>query len=155
MKGMTRRWQNDMTPGRIWQADLLYMPPSCEGHKFILTLSERLTSYVCALPLKTLSVKHVCNALEIFLSICPPMEEIHTDHGRADFGAGFTELLESFGIKHEGSLPHRSQAQGSVESSNRLLQNQLNRICAENGSDKYWHKSLPKVIMAKSRCINI
>ena len=49
------------------------------------------------------------------------MEEVHTDHGRAYFGAGFTELLEGFGIKHEGSLPNRSQAQGSVESSNRLL----------------------------------
>ena len=60
------------------------------------------------------------------------MEEVHTDHGRGDFGGGFTEMLESFGIKHEGSLPNRSQAQGSVESSNRLLQNQLNRICAEN-----------------------
>ena len=75
-----------MTPGKFWQADLLYMPPSCEGHKFILTITERLTSYVCALPLKALSVKHVCNALEVFLSICPPMEEMHTDHGRADFG---------------------------------------------------------------------
>ena len=148
LKGMKRRWQNGVTLGKIWQADILYMPTSNEGHKFILTLTERVTSYVCALPLKTLSVKHVCNALEIFLSICPPMEEVHTDHGRADFGAGFTEMLEGFGIKHEGSLPHRSQAQGSVESSNRLLQNQLNRICAENGSYKYWHKSLPKVVMA-------
>ena len=66
VKGVTRRWQNEITPGRIWQADLLYMPPSCEGHKFILTITERLTSYVCALPLKALSVKHVCNALEVF-----------------------------------------------------------------------------------------
>ena len=76
------------------------------------------------------------------------MEEMHTDHGRADFGENFTQLLESFGIRHEGSLPHRSQAQGSVESANRLLQNQLNRICAEAGTYKYWHKSLPKVVMS-------
>ena len=148
VKGVTRRNQNDMTPGRLWQADILYMPPSSEGHKFILTMTERLTSYVCALPLKSLSVRHVCNALEVFLSICPPMEEIHTDHGRADFGENFTQLLESFGIRHEGSLPHRSQAQGSVESANRLLQNQINRICAEAGTYKFWNKSLPKVVMS-------
>ena len=124
------------------------MPAISEGHRYILTLTERLTSYVCAIPLKALSVRHVCSAMEIFLSICPPMEEVHTDHGSSDFGGGFTELLESFGIRHEGALPNRSQAQGSVESSNRLIQNQLNKICAENGSSKQWHKSLPKVIQA-------
>ena len=66
VKGVKRRWQNDITPGKIWQADILYMPTSNEGHRFILTLTERVTSYVCAIPLKTLSVKHVCSALEIF-----------------------------------------------------------------------------------------
>ena len=148
VKGTRRRWQDDSTPGRIWQADILYMPPTCEGHKYILTMSERLTSYVCAIPLKALSVRHVCSAMEIFLSICPQMEEVHSDHGSSDFGGGFTELLESFGIRHGGALPNRSQAQGSVESSNRLIQNQLNKVCAETGSSKQWHKALPKVIQA-------
>ena len=50
VKGVKRRWQNDVTPGKVWQADILYMPTSNEGHKFILTLTERVTSYVCALP---------------------------------------------------------------------------------------------------------
>ena len=36
VKGVTRRNQNDLTPGRFWQADILYMPPSSEGHRFIL-----------------------------------------------------------------------------------------------------------------------
>ena len=126
VKGVTRENQNDLTPGRFWQADVLYMPASSEGHKYILTLTERLTSYVCALPLKSLSVRHVCNAIEVFLAIVPPMEEISTDHGRADFGESFTQLLESFGIRHGGTLPHRSRAQGTVELANKLLQNQIN-----------------------------
>ena len=115
VKGTRRRWQDDLTPGRIWQADILYMPPTSEGHKYILTLTERLSSYICAIPLKTLSVRHVCAAMEIFLSICPQMEEVHSDHGNSDFGSGFTELLESFGIRHTWALPNRSQGQGSVE----------------------------------------
>ena len=84
----------------MWQADILYMNPSIEGHRYILTLTERLSSYICAIPLKHLNVRHVCSAIETFLSICPQMEEIHTDHGTSDFGPSFTELLESFNIRH-------------------------------------------------------
>ena len=54
------------------------------------------------------------------------------------------ELLESFNIKHMGPLPNRSQGQGSVETANKLLQNQLNKICAELGNSKCGHKALPK-----------
>ena len=39
VKGTQRRHQNDLTPGRIWQADILYMPPNIEEHKYILTLA--------------------------------------------------------------------------------------------------------------------
>ena len=148
VKGLTRENQNDITPGKFWVADILYMPVSSEGHRFILTLTERLSSYVCALPLKSLTVRHVCNAIEVFLAIVPPMEEIATDHGSADFGENFTQLLESYGIRHGGKLPHRSQAQETVELANKLLQNQINKVCAESGTYRFWNKSLPKVVMS-------
>ena len=90
----------------------------------------------------------MCNAIEVFLAIVPPMEEIATDHGSGDFGEMFTQLLESYGIRHGGKLPHRSQAQGTVELANKLLQNQINKVCAGMGTYKLWHKSLPKVVMA-------
>ena len=134
VKGVTCENQNDITPGKFWLADVLYMPISSEGHRFILTLTERLSSYVCALPLKSLTVRHVCNAIEVFLAIVPPMEEIATDHGSGDFGEMFTQLLESYGIRHGGKLPHRSQAQGTVELANKLLQNQINKVCAGMGT---------------------
>ena len=108
VKGLTRENQHDITPGKFWVADILYMPVSSEGHRFILTLTERLSSYVCALPLKSLTNRHVCNAVEVFLAIMPPMAEIATDHGTGDFGEMFTQLLESHGIRHGGKLPNRS-----------------------------------------------
>ena len=148
VKGLTRENQNDITPGRFWMADVLYMPVSSEGHRFILTLTERLSSYICALPLKSLNVRHVCNAIEVFLAIVPPMEEIATDHGSGDFGEMFTQLLESYRIRHGGKLPNRSQAQGTVELANKLIQNQINKVCAGMGTYKLWHKTLPKIVMA-------
>ncbi|MED5543239.1 MAG: hypothetical protein VX721_04010, partial [Thermoproteota archaeon] len=74
VKGTQREFQNDETPGRIWTADLLYLPRSSEGFRFCLVLTERLTSYICGLPLKTLDVKHVAISFAQFLSIMPPME---------------------------------------------------------------------------------
>ena len=86
--------------------------------------------------------------MENFLSIMPQMREIGTDHGSSDFNTGFTELLESFNIRHVGSLPNRSQATGSVELSNKLIQNQMNKLCSELGTTRHWDKILPKVVQS-------
>ena len=148
VKGTQRTNKDEVTPGSSWQCDILYMPPSSSNHKYILTFTEVLTSYVAGIPIKTLNVDHVKAALETFLSLMPQMREISSDHGAADFGPRFTELLEEFNIRHTGSLPNRSQATGSVELSNKLIQNQLNKVCSELGTYKYWNRVLPKVIQS-------
>ena len=84
----------------------------------------------------------------MFLGIFPAMNEILTDHGRADFGEGFTRVLEEYNIKHTGEIPQRSQASGAVELGNKLLQTQLARICASDLGKKHWHKSLPKAVQS-------
>ena len=146
VKGTQREFQRDETPGRIWTADLLYLPRSSEGFRFCLVLTERLTSYICGLPLKTLNVKHVSTSFAQFLSIMPPMEILYTDHGRGDFGAEFTKMLVEFGIRHAGGIPNRSQVQGNCEVSNKILTNQLARIVSSEKGKLHWHVSLPKAI---------
>ena len=84
VKGENRRNQYETTVGAVWFADVLYLAPSNSGHRYILTLTEKVSSYICAIPLKRLNVTHVRSAMENFLSICPQMREIQSDHGRAD-----------------------------------------------------------------------
>merc|ERR1712055_1003605 len=146
VKGTRREFQQDETPGRIWTADLLYLPRSSEGFRFCLVLAERLTSYVCGLPLKTLDVKHVTVSFAQFLSIMPPMEILYTDHGKGDFGAGFTQMLVEFGIRHTGGIPNRSQVQGNCEVSNKILTNQLSKIVSSEKGKLHWHVSLAKAV---------
>ena len=148
VKGNQREFQKDETPGRVWTADLLYLPRSSEGFRFCLVLSERLTSYICGLPLKTLDVKHVAISFAQFLSIMPPMEVLYTDHGKGDFGAGFTKMLIEFGIRHSGGIPNRSQVQGNCEVSNKILTNQLARVVSSEKGKLHWHVSLAKAIQA-------
>ena len=148
VRGTQRTNTGEVTPGTSWQCDILYLPPSSSNHKYILVLTETLSSYVAGIPLKTLNVDHVKSALEIFLSLMPQMREISSDHGASDFSPRFTELLEEFNIRHTGSLPNRSQATGSVELANKLIQNQLNKVCSELGTYKYWNRILPKIIQS-------
>ena len=78
VKGTQRRHHDEVTPGASWQADILYLSPSSAGHRFTLTLTKILSSYVCAIPLKTLNVSNIRSAMENFLSVMPQMREIGT-----------------------------------------------------------------------------
>ena len=116
----------------MWSLDILYMPRSNAGYRYILTFAEKVSSYLAAIPIKNLNNSQVAAALPLFLGIFPAMDTILTDHGRADFGEQFTQLLEEFNIKHTGEIPRRSQACGAAEMGNKLLQTQLARICASH-----------------------
>merc|ERR1712055_829794 len=148
VKGNQREFEKDETPGRVWTADLLYLPKSSEGFRFCLVLTERLTSYVCGLPLKNLNVNQVSQSFAQFLSIMPPMEILTTDHGRGDFGQGFTQMLVEFGIKHTGGIPNRSQVQGNCEMPNRILTNQLSKICSTDKGKLHWPKTMAKAVQS-------
>ena len=147
-KGSHKEIHNNLIPGKVWGCDVLYMPRSSSGYRYILTLCETLTSYICAIPIKTLKSKPVTEAFRMFLGIMPQMSEIITDHGVSDFNSNFTALCEMMGIEHSGSTPRRSQSNGVTEIGNKLLQQQLGRICASTEGRKMWDVSLPKCIQA-------
>ena len=124
-KGSHCQHQDNLTPGKDWNSDILYMPKSNNGFRYILTLVETVSSYICAMPIQTLKGKPVAEAFRTFLGIMPQMAVVQTDHGTADLGSTFTQLCESMGIEHAGSTPRRSQANGVAEIANTLLQKQL------------------------------
>ena len=65
-KGSVREYQNNLIPGKIWNFDVLFMPRSNSGYRYILTMVETLTSYICAIPIKTLKTKPVAEAFRTF-----------------------------------------------------------------------------------------
>ena len=146
VKGSHRTFEKNLVPGQVWIIDVLVLPRASSGHCFALVFTERLTSYVAALPLKTISNQSICEAFRQFLSIMPACSTIITDHGQSDFGPLFTQECESHGITHSGQIPNRSQAQGSVEISNQILSNQLSKICSSDLGARYWPKSLSKAV---------
>ena len=78
------------------------------------------------------------------------MSVLYTDHGKSDFSPRFTEMLAGYNIQHAGDIPRRSESQGAAELANKLLQNQLARICSSENGRKAWEKSLPRAV----QCLN-
>jgi hypothetical protein len=145
-KGSHREHQDNLTPGKVWNFDILFMPRSNNGFRYILTMVETVSLYICAMPIRTLKGKPVAEAFRTFLSIIPIMAVVQTDHGSADFGSKFTQLCESMNIEHAGSTPRRSQSNGVAEIANKLLQNQLSRVCSSDLGRTNWDISLPKAV---------
>ena len=146
VKGTHRQFEKNEVPGEVWILDLLVLPRAASGHNFVLTFTERLTSYLGAIALKTLSNQHVCEAFRTFLSFMPACRTVITDHGRGDFGPVFTQECESHGILHRGEIPNRSQVQASCEISNQILSNQLSKICSSDNGAKNWNRSLARAV---------
>ena len=146
VKGSHRTFEKNLVPGQVWILDVLVLPRASSGHCFVLVFTERLTSYIAALPLKSVTNQSICQAFRQFLSIMPACSTVITDHGISDFGPAFTQECESHGIIHSGQIPGRSQSQGSVEISNQILSNQLSKICSSEMGARNWPRSLSKAV---------
>ena len=95
-------------------ADIAYLPPSRRGNRFCLVLVERLTSFISAIPLKSLTAESAANALRLFIGIIGyTMCNLATDFG-AEFSTAFTRQLNALGINHSSRIPRRSQSQGNA-----------------------------------------
>merc|ERR1711954_611019 len=146
VKGENRTHERNLAPGQIWFLDVLVLPRSSSGNAFVLVFTERLSSYIAALPLKNITNQAVCEAFRKFLSVMPACQEVKTDHGVSDFGPGFTMECLSHGIEHRGEIPRRSESMGSVEISNQILANQLSKICSSQNGSRNRDKSLSRVV---------
>ena len=126
--------------------DIAYLPQSSRGYKFCLVLVERLTSFVSAIPLKTLNAESTSNALRLFVSIVGfSMSKFCSDYG-PEFGTKFTEQLNKLGIDHASRIPRRSESQGNCEVAIKILKQTLTKVCASKLSNKQWDLVLPLAV---------
>merc|ERR1711954_582682 len=66
VKGQNRTYEKSLAPGQLWFLDVLVLPRSSSGNAFVLVFTERLSSYIAALPLKNITNQSVCEALSQF-----------------------------------------------------------------------------------------
>ena len=100
--------------------DIMHMPESPDGHKYVITAIDYLTKYVEMRALKTKTAIEVANFIYEELICRYGCSDIHiTDQGREFCNEVNDTLLKRSGTPHRITLAYHPQANGLVERMNR------------------------------------
>ncbi|KAG5536715.1 hypothetical protein RHGRI_024220 [Rhododendron griersonianum] len=136
-------------PFRGWAIDMIgeIVPHSSSQHEYIMVATDYFTKWTEAIPLKSVAQKQVIDFLEeyIFCRFGIP-ETITVDQASVFNGQEVMAYAKSFGVKILNSSPYYAQANGQVESTNKIIKNTLSKMIVDNPRE--WHELLPKVLWA-------
>jgi hypothetical protein len=135
-------------PFEKWALDFVG-PISSMSHtkNYILVCTDYVTKWVEAKSLFRALEKYVVEFIykDIFTHFGVP-HEIITDQGTQFTSKTMKELIEKYGIKHRKYSPYHPQANGQVESTNKVLEDILTKTIQLHHRD--WDDSLPEAFWA-------
>ena len=133
-------------PGDVLQIDILGpYSVSSDGHTAVLSVIDRLTSYVWLYPLKTCSSDVIANKLfKVFADIGIPKILI-SDNGTNLVSKTMQEMAGRLGIKHIHVAPYHSQSNGKIERAHRTIQDNLRALLC-GGDHTKWNQKLPEIV---------
>ena len=127
--------------------DLVGPLPESEGHSYLMTVIDRYSRWLEAIPLANITARSCAKALVrhwISRFGCP--ESIVTDRGRQFTGELWDELSRSLGISRRQTTSYHPQCNGMIERQHRTLKDRLvSRICSSG--DSGWMDHLPFVLL--------
>ena len=127
-------------------ADLVAMPNS-NGYNHLLTIIDRFTRWPMAIPIKDIAADTVIDALALnWISIYGVPETITTDRGSQFTSRIWTQLLQTWGVKHNTTTAYHPQSNGLVERLHRRLKESLIALCREEREKWFWR--LPMTMLA-------
>ena len=109
--------------------DVLQLPNSALGYKYVLNAVDQYSKLLASQPLKDKTSQTVQNAFRKILSGFPTLpERVISDNGGEFTGEPFRRLLNTYNIKHTFIIPYSPQSNGLVERINRTLMSILNGL---------------------------
>ena len=129
------------------QADLLFLPTTQRGYKYLLTVIDLWSDEIDVRPLKTKNASTVKEAFEDILNgeHINGASKVRSDGG-TEFKSDFHRYLYDNGMMHSVSLPNRHKQTGSIENVNKLLGRFLNTYMSDNNSHDWTDINLPRLI---------
>ena len=133
-------------PFELVSADLVQLPRTRQGHVGCFVVVDHLTKWASVCPIKNKRGDTIANCLlhKVLPSLPRVPERILTDNGPEFISASFEEVLQSYGIYHSYSTPHKPAANGAVERLNRTLIEMIRSECSDS---EEWDACLPRVIL--------
>ena len=135
-------------PDPTWQEACVVpiSPPSEEGHRYILTLADFATRYPEAVPLKTIDIETVADALVNIFSRLGVPEEILSDVGTQFVSDCMKEVTRLLSIKQITTTPYHPMCNGLTEKFNGTMKLMLKRLCSEQ--PRQWHRFINPLLFA-------
>ena len=137
------RENKNLAVGQEYVFDVAYLPRDKMNYKYVLLMTEKVSSYVIGQPMKNLNSENTAKALQQFLLHIPAPEKISCDGG-PEFSGAFEKLCQEMDILLITKLVRRSQPQGQAECCIRDCKALLTRIAASfpEGRSR-WSNFLP------------
>ena len=123
--------------------DLVFgLPETAEGYVGIMVVTEYLTKYPFARPIKSKTALEIARILWEYISLFGPPKSILSDQGTEFYNSVVDTLLKLTGIEHKVTSAYNPRTNGSTERFNQALISSL-RKHAEN-NHLHWHLWLRK-----------
>ena len=127
--------------------DLVFgLPETAEGYTGILVITEYLTKYPYAVPIKTKTAEEIARKLFIYISIFGPPKILLSDQGKEFLNQIINNLANVCGTERRVTSPYKPSTNGLTERFNETLIVSLKKHCEED--PKSWDKWIPYVLMA-------
>ncbi len=135
-------------PNRPWDVvsiDLLQLPASYQGSKYLLVCVDHLSRYVVLVPLKDESAKSVAHALITHL-FCPHSAPrvLLSDNGAEFLNTLLEEISQQSGVKQCFTVNYHPASNGLVERTNRKILEVLRPVVGE--LLETWEDWFPQVV---------
>ena len=127
--------------------DLVFgLPTTEDGYKGILVITEYLSKYPYAVPIRTKSAKEVAGCLWKYISLFGPPCEMLSDQGTEFLNETVEQLCKGFGIDRRVTSAYNPRTNGLTERFNATLIQSLRKQAEEEPLK--WDKWLPLVLLA-------
>ena len=134
--------------GKPWQmvaVDILEVPVSYKGHRYLLVVQDYFTKWADAISLHNQTAAIITQELIKLFSVMGLPDILHSDQGRNFESTLLRQTLKSFGVHKSHTTAYHPEGGGMVERFNRSLL-QLLRSYVDNEAD--WEQHLPLVLYA-------
>ena len=126
--------------------DLLKLPRSNKGFKYLLVAVDHFTRFAWVVPMKSKSAQATMDAFQTLDIPVNKPRILLSDNGTEFCNEIFNQYCGAFGIKQHFTVPYHPQSDGVVERFNRTLISMLRAYSDESGEN--WPFLLKKVLAA-------
>ena len=127
--------------------DLVFgLPETKDGYKGILVITEYLSKYPYAVPIRSKTAEEIAKKLFLYISIFGPPKTLLTDQGKEMTNAIIQHLSKISGIERRVTAPYHPRTNGLIERFNHTLITALRKHTDDDPEN--WPSWIPYVLMA-------